>query len=161
MFKEFKEFAMKGNVLDLAIGIIMGTAFGKIITSLVNDIIMPPIGLLLGNVNFVNLYINLSGKTFASLEEAKKAGAAVISYGVFLNTVLDFNHRGVHHVPVRAADQPHEKGTGARRSHDQRMQVLPVRHSDQGHTLPALHVATVIHPLSLWASPGIAGGFLI
>ena len=90
MFKEFKEFAMKGNVLDLAIGIIMGTAFGKIITSLVNDIIMPPIGLLLGNVNFVNLYINLSGKTFASLEEAKKAGAAVISYGVFLNTVLDF-----------------------------------------------------------------------
>ena len=90
MFKEFKEFAMKGNVLDLAIGIIMGTAFGKIITSLVNDIIMPPIGLLLGNVNFADLYINLSGKTFASLEEAKKAGAAVISYGVFLNTVLDF-----------------------------------------------------------------------
>ena len=90
MFKEFKEFAMKGNVLDLAIGIIMGTAFGKIITSFVNDIIMPPIGVLLGNVDFANLYINLSGGTFPSLAEAKKAGAAVIAYGTFLNTVLDF-----------------------------------------------------------------------
>ena len=90
MLKEFKEFAMKGNVLDLAIGIIMGTAFGKIITSFVNDIIMPPIGLLLGNVDFANLYINLSGGTYASLDEAKKAGAAVIAYGAFLNTVLDF-----------------------------------------------------------------------
>jgi large conductance mechanosensitive channel len=90
MLKEFKEFAMKGNVLDLAVGIIMGMAFGKIITSLVNDIIMPPIGLLLGNVDFANLYINLSGGTYASLDEAKKAGAAVIGYGVFLNTVLDF-----------------------------------------------------------------------
>ena len=90
MLKEFKEFAMKGNILDLAIAIIMGTAFGKIITSFVNDIIMPPIGLLLGNVDFANLYINLSGGTYASLDEAKKAGAAVIAYGVFLNTVLDF-----------------------------------------------------------------------
>ena len=90
MLKEFKEFAMKGNILDLAIAIIMGTAFGKIITSFVNDIIMPPIGLLLGNVDFANLYINLSGGTYASLDEAKKAGAAVIAYGAFLNTVLDF-----------------------------------------------------------------------
>ena len=90
MLKEFKEFAMKGNVLDLAIGIIIGTAFGKIVTSFVNDIIMPPIGLLLGNVDLANLYINLSGGTYASLDEAKKAGAAVIAYGAFLNTVLDF-----------------------------------------------------------------------
>ena len=90
MFKEFKEFAMKGSVLDLAIGIIMGAAFGRIITSLVNDIIMPPIGLLFGNVDFANLYINLSGGTYASLDAAKKAGAAVIAYGVFLNTVLEF-----------------------------------------------------------------------
>ena len=90
MLKEFKEFAMKGNILDLAIAIIMGTAFGKIITSFVNDIIMPPIGVLLGNVDFANLYINLSGGTYASLDAAKKAGAAVIAYGTFLNTVLDF-----------------------------------------------------------------------
>jgi large conductance mechanosensitive channel len=90
MFKEFKEFAFKGNLLDLAIAFIMGSAFGKIITSLVNDIIMPPIGLLLGNVDFTSLYINLSGKTFASLDEARTAGAAVIAYGAFINTILDF-----------------------------------------------------------------------
>jgi large conductance mechanosensitive channel len=90
MLKEFKAFAMRGNVIDLAIGIIIGTAFGKIITSLVNDIIMPPIGLLLGKVDFANLYINISGKAFPSLDEAKKAGAATINYGLFINTVLDF-----------------------------------------------------------------------
>lgn len=90
MLKEFKEFAMKGNVLDMAIGIIIGAAFGRIITSLVNDILMPPIGLVLGKVDFSNNFINLSGQTFASLADAKKAGAAVISYGVFINTVIDF-----------------------------------------------------------------------
>ncbi len=90
MLKEFKEFAMKGNVLDMAVGIIIGAAFGKIITSFVSDVLMPPIGLLLGKVDFSNLYINLSGKTFESLADAKKAGAATLNYGVFLNTVLDF-----------------------------------------------------------------------
>ncbi len=90
MFKEFKEFAMRGNVLDMAIGIIIGGAFGKIITSFVGDVLMPPIGLLLGKVDFSNLYLNLSGKTFESLAEAKKAGAATINYGLFLNSVLDF-----------------------------------------------------------------------
>ncbi len=90
MLKEFKEFAMKGNVLDMAVGIIIGAAFGKIISSFVSDVLMPPIGLLLGKVDFSNLYINLSGKTFESLGEAKKAGAATLNYGMFLNTVLDF-----------------------------------------------------------------------
>ena len=90
MLKEFKAFAMRGNVLDLAIGVIIGGAFGKIITSLVNDIIMPPIGLLLGKVDFSNLYINLSGKEFTSLKDAQAAGAATINYGLFLNTVIDF-----------------------------------------------------------------------
>jgi large conductance mechanosensitive channel len=90
MLKEFKEFIQKGNVLDLAVGFIMGAAFGKIVTSLINDVIMPPIGLLLGNVDFSNLYINLSGRAFESLAEAKKAGAATINYGAFLNTVLEF-----------------------------------------------------------------------
>ena len=90
MFREFREFAMRGNVVDLAVGIIIGAAFGKIITSLVNDIIMPPIGLLLGRVDFSNLFINLSGQPFASLAEAKAAGAPTINYGVFLNAVMDF-----------------------------------------------------------------------
>jgi large conductance mechanosensitive channel len=90
MFKEFKEFAMRGNVLDMAVGIIIGAAFGRIVTSLVNDVIMPPIGLLLGKVDFSSLFINLSGTPYASLGDAKKAGAAVIGYGAFLNTILDF-----------------------------------------------------------------------
>ena len=89
LLKEFKEFAVKGNVVDLAVAVIMGGAFGKIITSAVNDIIMPPIGLMLGNVNFSNLFISLSGQ-YATLEEAKKAGAATINYGIFLQAVIDF-----------------------------------------------------------------------
>ena len=90
MLKEFKEFALRGNVLDMAIGIIIGIAFGAIVTSIVNDLIMPPIGLLLGNVDFANLFINLSGVHYASLAEAKQAGAAVIGYGVFINTLINF-----------------------------------------------------------------------
>jgi large conductance mechanosensitive channel len=90
MFKEFKEFAMRGNVVDMAVGIIIGAAFGRIVSSLVNDVIMPPIGLLLGKVDFSSLFFNLSGTPYASLADAKKAGAAIVSYGAFLNTVLDF-----------------------------------------------------------------------
>jgi large conductance mechanosensitive channel len=90
MFREFREFAMRGNVVDLAVGIIIGVAFGKIVTSLVNDIIMPPIGLVVGRVDFTNLFINLSGQSYASLAEAKAAGAPTINYGVFLNNVIDF-----------------------------------------------------------------------
>ena len=90
MFKEFKQFAMRGNMLDLAIGVIIGGAFGKIITSFVNDLLMPPIGLLLGKVDFTSLYINLSGQVYPSLAAAKEAGAATINYGLFLNTILDF-----------------------------------------------------------------------
>ena len=90
MLKEFKEFAMRGNVLDMAVGIILGGAFGKIITSLVGDVIMPPIGLLLGKVNFNDLYFSLDGKTYASLAAAKAAGAPTINYGMFINTILDF-----------------------------------------------------------------------
>jgi large conductance mechanosensitive channel len=90
MLKEFRDFAIKGNVIDLAIGIIIGTAFGRIVTSLVTDIIMPPLGVLLGKVDFSNLYINLSGKAYASLADAKTAGAATINYGMFINTIIDF-----------------------------------------------------------------------
>ena len=88
--KEFQEFAIKGNVVDMAVGIIIGAAFGKIVSSLVADIMMPPIGLVLGNVDFSSLFLNLSGQEFASLAEAQKAGAATINYGVFLNALINF-----------------------------------------------------------------------
>lgn len=90
MLKEFKEFALKGNVIDLAVGVVIGAAFGKIVTSMVNDIIMPSIGLLLGKVDFSNLFINLGDKDYATLAEAKEAGAATINYGLFINSIIDF-----------------------------------------------------------------------
>ena len=90
MFKEFKAFAMRGNVLDMAVGIIIGAAFGRIISSFVADIIMPPIGRLVGNVDFSGLFVNISGTSYPTLAAAKAAGAATINYGIFLNTVLDF-----------------------------------------------------------------------
>jgi large conductance mechanosensitive channel len=90
MLKEFKEFAMRGNVLDMAVGIIIGAAFGGIITSLVNDVLMPPIGLLLGKVDFSNLFFTLKGEHFATLAQAKAAGATTINYGIFCNTVINF-----------------------------------------------------------------------
>ena len=90
IIKEFKEFAMKGNVIDMAIGIIIGAGFGKIVSSLVNDVIMPPIGLILGKVDFTSLFLDLSGKGYTSLADAKAAGAPVIAYGSFINTIVDF-----------------------------------------------------------------------
>ncbi len=90
ILREFKEFAARGNVIDLAVGVIIGGAFGKIITSVVNDIVMPPLGILLGKVDFKELYINLSGQEYPSLMAAKAAGAATINYGAFLNTIIEF-----------------------------------------------------------------------
>ena len=90
MLKEFKEFIMRGNVLDLAVAVIIGAAFGRIVTSLVNDIIMPPVGIVLGKVDFSNLFIDLSGGNHPTVAAAKAAGAATINYGVFLNTIIDF-----------------------------------------------------------------------
>ena len=89
MLKEFKEFAMRGNVLDLAVGVIIGAAFGKVVASLVDDVLMPPIGKLVGHVDFSQLYINLSDQSFATLADAKKAGAA-LNYGNFINTIINF-----------------------------------------------------------------------
>lgn len=120
MWQEFKKFVMRGNVIDLAIAVIIGGAFGKIITSFVNDIIMPPIGLLLGKVNFSNLFINLSGTQYASLAEAQEAGAATINYGMFLNTILDFLIvalviflvvRQINRMQSRKAEEPAEPTT--------------------------------------------------
>jgi large conductance mechanosensitive channel len=90
VFKEFKEFAMRGNVLDMAVGIIIGGAFGKIITSFVGDILMPPIGMLLGKVDFSNMFLNLGDGTFTKLAEAKAAGAPTLNYGLFFNSIIDF-----------------------------------------------------------------------
>lgn len=90
MFKEFKDFAMRGNVLDMAVGIIIGAAFGKIVSSFVKDVLMPPIGKLLGGIDFSNLFITLGDGQFASLKAAQDAGAATINYGLFFNTVIDF-----------------------------------------------------------------------
>ncbi len=90
MLKEFKEFIMRGNVVDLAVGIIIGGAFGKIVTSLVSDVLMPPLGKVMGNMDFSGLFINLSGTPYPSLAAAKAAGAATINYGLFINTVIDF-----------------------------------------------------------------------
>ena len=90
MLKEFKTFIMRGNVLDLAVGIIIGGAFGKIISSFVNDILMPPLGMIMGKINFADLFINLSGKPYPTVAAAKAAGAPTINYGLFINTVIDF-----------------------------------------------------------------------
>jgi large conductance mechanosensitive channel len=91
MLKEFRTFALRGNVIDLAIGVIIGAAFGKITTSLVNDVIMPPIGLALGRVDFSDLFVNLAETSYPSLTAAKEAGAPVIAYGSFINTIIEFS----------------------------------------------------------------------
>ena len=90
MLKEFREFAMRGNVLDMAVGIVLGASFGGIVTSLVNDVLMPPIGLLLGKVDFSNLFVTLRGPHLASVAQAKTAGAVTLNYGLFLNTLINF-----------------------------------------------------------------------
>ncbi len=90
MFKEFKDFAMRGNVVDMAVGIVIGGAFGKIVSSFVKDVLMPPIGMLMGNVNFSDLFVNLSSTAYDSLAAAQEAGAPTINYGMFINTVIDF-----------------------------------------------------------------------
>ena len=90
MFKEFKDFAMRGNVVDMAVGIIIGAAFGRIVSSLVNDVVMPPIGMLMGNLDFSNLFLNLGDGEFTTLAAAEEAGAPIIKYGLFINNILDF-----------------------------------------------------------------------
>ena len=90
MFKEFREFAMKGNVVDMAVGVIIGAAFGKIVSSLVADVIMPPIGLLMGKVDFSGLFVALDGQSYANLAAAKAANAPTLNFGLFLNTIIDF-----------------------------------------------------------------------
>ena len=115
-FQEFKEFAMRGNVVDLAVGLVIGAAFGTIVNSLVNDIIMPPIGLVMGNVDFSDLFINLSGQEYASLAAAREAGAPVIAYGAFINVRDQLRHRRACDLPRGQGDEPPapQAGAGAR-----------------------------------------------
>jgi large conductance mechanosensitive channel len=106
MLKEFKTFLMRGNVIDLAVAVIIGAAFGAIVTSAVNDVIMPPIGLILGNVDFKDMFLSLSGQSYPTLAAAKAAGAPVIAYGQFLNTLINFVIIGfVIFMVVRAANK--------------------------------------------------------
>lgn len=90
MFKEFKDFAMRGNVVDMAVGIVIGGAFGKIVSSFVKDVLMPPIGMLMGNVDFSSLFVNLGSTAYETLTAAQEAGAPTINYGMFINTIIDF-----------------------------------------------------------------------
>ena len=128
MLKEFKEFIARGNVIDLAVGIIIGAAFGTIVTSLVNDIIMPPVGLALGGVDFNNLFINLSNTPYAKLADAKAAGAPTINYGIFINTLIEFLIIAfVIFLIVKAINR-------MRRQPEE----LP-EHTSPGHAMPELH----------------------
>ena len=144
MLEEFKKFAMRGNVIDLAVGFIMGGAFGALVSSLVNDVIMPPIGLALGKVDFKALFIDLSGKGFATLDEARKAGAATINYGAFINTVINFVIVAfVLFLLIRAVNQMTAKPEAPKGADGQRLSVLLFQGSDQSDALPELHVAVV------------------
>ena len=146
MIKEFKTFAMRGNVLDMAVGIIIGAAFGKIVTSFVNDIFMPPLGLLFGKVDFKNLFVNLSSQSYSSLDELSKAGTPAIKYGLFLNTVIDFVLVAFALLSVDPANQQTAGGTCARnagRAGDQGMSPLFVHDSGQSDALRSLHFAGV------------------
>ena len=143
MWKEFKQFASRGNVIDLAVGVIIGAAFGKIVTSLVTDVVMPPIGLVIGRVDFKNLYIALNGQTYANLAEAQKAGAPTINYGVFLNSVVEFADRRVRRVPARAPGEQADAAAGRRpRRAAPRLPVLRLVDPRPRAPLPALHVGS-------------------
>ena len=146
MLKEFKDFIMRGNVLDLAVAVIIGGAFGKIISSLVTDILMPPLGLVLGNVDFSNLYINLSGTPFGSLAEAQAAGAPTLNYGLFLNNIINFVIVAAAIFADHQAGQPPAaaEARGKAGADDQGVPVLHFQHSDQSHPLPELHVGNKI-----------------
>ena len=149
MLKEFKEFALRGNVLDLAVGVIVGGAFGKIITSLVNDIVMPPIGVLIGGVDFADLFIDLSRHHYATLADAKQHGAATINIGLFLNATIDFLIvafavfmliRQINRFLRRTVTQPEE--ASAARECPYCVSMIPARASRCPHCTSQLEVAS-------------------
>ena len=123
MLKEFQDFIARGNVMDMAVGIIIGAAFTTIVKSLVDDVIMPPVGLLTGGVDFSNLFISLSGQEFDSLAAAQEAGAATLNYGVFINAVINFLDRGLRHFHFDQTSQSFQKS--GRRKTRRNLQLLP------------------------------------
>ena len=143
MFKEFKEFAMRGNVIDMAVGIIIGAAFGKIVSAFVADVLMPPIGLLLGKVVFSNLFVNLNGQSFPSVVAAKAAGDATLDYGIFFGFGYRLSDRGLCDLPVDQAGQPAhaQKGRGRVGAGGRRVPARPCANPDQGDPLCALRVS--------------------
>jgi large conductance mechanosensitive channel protein len=130
MLKEFKEFAMRGNVLDMAVGIIIGAAFGKIVTSFVEDVLMPPLGKLVGPVNFAGRFISLSSQHYDSIAKAKEANVATLNYGVFLNNVINFL------IVAESLDHETGRSTGA---HNEGLPAVRHEHSDPGQALRPLH----------------------
>ena len=145
MLKEFKEFAIKGNAVDLAVGVVIGAAFGGIVSSLVKDIIMPPIGLLTGGLDFSNMFLVLkpSGATFATLAEAAKAGAITWNYGNFITLIINFLIVAFAIFMVVRALNRMKKPEARRAGGGERLPVLRHFDSDQGHALPALHLGAV------------------
>ena len=138
MWKEFKEFAVKGNVLDLAVGIVIGAAFGKIVNSLVNDVLMPPIGLAVKHVDFKDLFVNLSPTAYGSLAEAKAHNAPTLNYGMFLNTILEFAIVAFAvFMLVRAINRVRSGASGS--SDHAGLPVLPHRHSTRCGSMSTLH----------------------
>ena len=144
MLKEFKEFAMKGNMVDMAVGIIIGAAFGKIISSLVSDVLMPPIGKMLGGVDFSNLFINLSEGTYPSVAAAKAAGAATINYGVFLNAVVDFLIVAFVLFLIVKGMNRMKKAEAPAAPHHEGLPAVLHGHLRRGDALPGLHVDAVM-----------------
>lgn len=149
MLKEFKTFIMRGNVIDLAVAVIIGGVFGKIVSSLVNDIIMPPIGLILGKVDFSNLFINLSGVVYKNLAEAQAAGAPTIRYGIFLNTMIDFLIVGfVIFIIVRLVNklhkaQPETPAAATPRECPYCLSMIPMKATRCGHCTSQLEAKTI------------------
>ena len=160
MLKEFKEFVMRGNVMDMAVGIVIGAAFGTIVKSLVSDVIMPPIGLLLGGVDFSNLFMVVKeGATagpYASLADAQAAGAVSVNYGLFINTPHQLPDRRGCDLRGSEGGQPHEAGRGSAAGRSDHQKLRPLRHRDpdQGDPLSQLHIRT-----RHWVrrSPAVAG----
>ena len=155
MFAEFKKFIMRGNVLDLAIGVIIGAAFGKIVTSLVGDVLMPVIGLAAGKMDFSNFFVSLNGQSYPTIAAAKAAGAPTLNYGLFINTVIEFLIVAFVIFLDREAGEPVLAGPAASSGLDQR--VPAVLHGDPagGQALPGVHVGAVTAAFSKRKSPRV------
>jgi len=156
MWKEFRQFAARGNVIDLAVGVIIGVAFGKVVTSLVNDIVMPPIGMIVGRVDFRSLFVTLNGQHYAALADAQKAGAPTINYGNFIKRAPDLRDRGLRDLSAGQGHQPHAPSGPCRSAQHQGLPLLRDRYPAQGFALPELHFGSTGHACPLGLKPQTA-----